>query len=126
MSLARAVVNDVIASRTTSVVLNDTQKQEMQQLGLTPTDNASWFQAMDLEVNRRMSSSDWHAALQYSPPKDVLVEIAVEIAIGNYIAWKNYQQGQQTAVVEAAHLAAKADEDRKPPGPMPSPEMAGN
>lgn len=124
ISAARQVVNDVIASHTASVTVTDSQKQEMQALGMTPSDTAAWSQVLDLEVNRRVSGTDWAASLQGMPPKSVMVEIATELAMGNYIAWQNFQVAQQNAVIDAALLSERAERDLKPGAPVPSPEMA--
>ncbi len=124
ISLANGVLNDIIGSHTTSVILTPAQQQQAQAQGLTSTTNASWFEAQDLEVNRRISDIGWHAALQAMPPKSVLVEIATELAMGNYIAWQNYRMAQQSAAVAAAQLAAMATASLKAAPPLPTPQMA--
>ena len=126
ISLANGVMNDIIASRTSSVVLTATQKAQMTAQGITPTDTASWFMAEDLEVNRRISNVDWHASLQGMPPKSVMVEIATEMAMNNYIAWQNYRMAQQSAALLAAQLAATATSNLRstPAPPIPTPQMA--
>ena len=88
MSLVNGVLNDIIASRTSSVVLTSGQKQQLQAQGLPAAETASWVQAQDLEVNRRISSVAWHAGLQGMPAKSVLIEIASEQAMTNYILWQ--------------------------------------
>ena len=123
MSLARAVANDVIASRTNSVNLTDAEKAQQTNEGVTPTDQSSWLGALELDVNRRSSGVDWAASLQAMPPKSVMVEIATELAMGNYIALQNYKQGQQIAMLAAAQLAATAEADLKPAASMPVPNM---
>ncbi len=124
ISLANGVLNDIIGSHTNSVILTTAQQQQAQAQGLTSTTNASWFEAQDLEVNRRISDTGWHAALQAMPPKSVLVEIATELAMGNYIAWQNYRMAQQSAAVAAAQLAATATASLKAAPPLPTPQMA--
>lgn len=124
ISLANGVLNDIIGSHTSSVVLTSAQQQQAQAQGLTSTTTASWFEAQDLEVNRRISDIGWHAALQAMPPKSVLVEIATELAMGNYIAWQNYRMAQQSAAVAAAQLAAMATASLKAAPPLPTPQIA--
>jgi hypothetical protein len=124
ISLANGVLNDIIGSHTNSVILTTAQQQQAQAQGLTSTTTASWFEAQDLEVNRRISDIGWHAALQAMPPKSVLVEIATEMAMGNYIAWQNYRMAQQSAAVAAAQLAAMATASLKAAPPLPTPQMA--
>ena len=124
ISLANGVLNDIIGSHTSSVVLTSSQQQQAQAQGLASTTNASWFEAQDLEVNRRISDVGWHASLQGMPPKSVLVEIATELAMANYIAWQNYRITQQSAAVAAAQLAAMATANLKAAPPLPTPQMA--
>ncbi len=124
ISLANGVLNDIIGSHTNSVILTTAQQQQAKAQGLTSTTNASWFEAQDLEVNRRISDVGWHAALQGMPPKSVLVEIATELAMGNYIAWQNYRMAQQSAAVAAAQLAAMATANLKAAPPLPTPQIA--
>ena len=123
MSLARAVANDVIASRSNSVNLTEAEKAQQTNEGVTPTDQSSWLGALELDVNRRSSGVDWAASLQAMPPKSVMVEIATELAMGNYIALENYKQGQQIAMLVAAQLAATAEADLKPAASMPVPKL---
>lgn len=124
ISLARSVANDVIASRTNSVNLTADEKQQMTDEGLTPTDQSSWLGAMELEVNRRAGGVAWQASLQGMPPKSVLVEIATEMAMGNYIELAKLKLEQQHALVSAALLAIAAQNELKPVASMPTPQMA--
>ena len=48
MSLARGVLDDVVASRAGSVTLTTAQQQQMQVEGLTPATTGSWYEAIDL------------------------------------------------------------------------------
>ncbi len=124
MSLARGVLNDVIASRAGAVTLSAVQQQEMQIEGLPNATSGSWFESVDLEINRHMSGTTWAGSLQYMPEKSVLVEIANEMALGNYVAWQNYREVQQLATVNAALLAQHAQQQLSPAMTMPSPQMA--
>ena len=125
MSLARGVLDDVVASRAGSVTLTTAQQQQMQVEGLTPATTGSWYEAIDLEVNRHLSGTDWQASLQYMPEKSVMVELATELALSNYIGWQNYQLAQKSASVNAAILADMAQDRLKPAMSMPSPQLAG-
>lgn len=124
MSLANGVLNDVIASRTSSVVLTSGQKQQLQAQGLPAADTASWLQAQDLEVNRRVSGVAWHAGLQSMPQKSVLVEIASEQAMTNYILWQIFGVLQKSGTVGAAQLAATAAAGLRAAPAIPTPQMA--
>ena len=124
MSLANGVLNDIIASRTSSVVLTSGQKQQLQAQGLPAADTASWLQAQDLEVNRRVSSVAWHAGLQGMPQKSVLVEMASEQAMTNYILWQIFGLLQKSGAVGAAQLAATAAASLRAAPAIPTPQMA--
>ena len=124
MSLANNILNDVIASRTSSVVLTASQKQQLQIQGLPVTETASWVQAQDLEVNRRISGMAWHAGLQGMPQKSVLIEIATEQAMTNYILWQIFGVLQKNGAVEAAQLAANATASLRAAPAIPTPQMA--
>ncbi len=124
MSLANGVLNDIIASRTSSVVLTSGQKQQLQAQGLPAVDTASWLQAQDLEVNRRISSVAWHAGLQSMPQKSVLVEMASEQAMTNYILWQIFGVLQKSGAVGAAQLAATAATSLRAAPAIPTPQMA--
>ncbi len=124
MSLANGVLNDIIASRTSSVVLTSGQKQQLQAQGLPAADTASWLQAQDLEVNRRISGVAWHAGLQGMPQKSVLVEMASEQAMTNYILWQIFGILQKSGAVGAAQLAATAAASLRAAPAIPTPQMA--
>lgn len=124
MSLARDVVNDIIASRTESVTLTAEQKQQQADQGLTQTEKSSWFGALELEVNRRTGNVAYAAALQGMPPASLLREVATGLAIGNYIGLANLRVAQQNAALDAALLATAVEAERRPAASMPSPQMA--
>ncbi len=124
MSLARDVVNDIIASRTESVSLTAEQKQQQADQGLTQTEKSSWFGALELDVNRRAGNVAYAAALQGMPPASVQREIASELAQTNTLLLANLKVAQQNAALNAALLATAAEAERKPAPSMPSPQMA--
>ncbi len=124
MSLARDVVNDVIASRTESVTLTAEQKQQQADQGLTQTEKSSWFGALELDVNRRAGNVAYAAALQGMPPASVQREIASELAQTNTLLLANLKVAQQNAALNAALLATAAEAERKPASSMPSPQIA--
>lgn len=124
MSLANAVVDYTLSAQTPSVTLNATQKQQMQNMGLTPVDNGSWLQAMTLDVNRRYSDVNYAAQLQAMPPAAVEREIALELAASNYLALQNYRVALYNANTNAAHLAATVENDFHPAPPVSTPTMS--
>ena len=126
MSLARNALSYTIAVQTPAVALTAAQKQQMTDQGLTPVDTASWFQAMNLEVSRRVSSVGWAASLQSMPPASINREIALELATSNYIAMQSYRVQLYNAAIGAAQLATMAERQLSGPVMMPSPSIAAN
>ena len=125
MSLARHVVNDIIATRTDSVTLTAEQRQQQTSMGLQPTETSSWYGTLELEVYSRASGVDWAASLQAMTPKSVQIEVATGIAMSNYLALANFKVAQQNAALNAALLASAATNDLRPVNTMPSPQVAG-
>jgi hypothetical protein len=126
MSLARGVLSYGIAVQTPSVTLTSAQQQEMKDEGLQPVTTASWLQAMNLEVDRRISSVSWAASLQAMPPASVSREIALELAMSNYLAMQNYRVQIYNASLAAAQLAATSERELPAAVQMPSPSIAAN
>ena len=126
MSLARHVVNDIIATRTDSVTLTAEQKQQQTSMGLQPTATSSWYGALELEVYRRVGGVDWAASLQAMTPKAVSIELAHENRrqqITSPLA--NFKVAQQKrGPLNAALLASAATNEQRPISSMPSPQVA--
>jgi len=123
MSLARNVLSHTIAVQTPSVTLTTAQQEQMRSLGMQPVQTASWLNAMDLEVSRRSGSVGWAQALQTMPPASVSREIALELAMSNYIAMQKYRLDLYSVTVGAAHLAVEAERQLTPTVMMPSPSI---
>jgi len=126
MSLAGSVVSYVIAVQSPSVPLTAQQQQQQRAEGLPAQATGSWLTATSLEVNRRMSDAGWHASLQAMPPASVQREIAVQLALGNYLAMQNYRVGLYQASLSAARVAQAEEANFHEAVQMPSPNMAGN
>ncbi|GBQ05865.1 hypothetical protein AA700_0808 [Acidiphilium acidophilum DSM 700] len=127
MSLARRVATDVQATRTPSVDLTASQQAEQAALGMPQTQTASWLGALTLAVDRRESSTSWHAALESDPnAKTVLISVADELAQSNYIALHRLKSQQQTNLLLASILADKAKVLLPSSATMPTPQIASN
>ncbi|ATQ70871.1 hypothetical protein CQW49_23260 (plasmid) [Methylosinus trichosporium OB3b] len=127
ISLARSVLNEVLAAQSPSVPLNAAQKQQMQNEGLTAVDTGSWVQALQLDVHRRYSDVNWAAQLQSMTPAAVEREIANELAVTNYLLLENYRMAMKNASVNATTLAAVAERDLqtlKPAVELPTPNLS--
>lgn len=123
MSLAGDIGNNIMGWHAATVQLTQAQQQEMTNEGQTATPTGSQFQAVDLEVSRRFSGVQWHANLQAISEKGVLVEIATELALQNYLSWQSLQVTQKAALVGAAVLANQADGRLESSVTMPSPTI---
>lgn len=126
MSLARGVLTHQIALQSPAVMLTDQQKQQLRARGIDPGETGSWLQVLGLEVDRRVSDVGWASALQAMPPATVSREIAIQLAFSNYIAMQNLRLQMQTAALNAAQLAAMAEQAYQRAVPMPSPTVASN
>jgi hypothetical protein len=127
ISLARSVLNEVLAAQSPSIPLNAAQKQQMQNEGLTAVDTGSWVQALQLDVHRRYSDVNWAAQLQSMTPAAVEREIANELAVTNYLLLENYRMAMKNASVNATTLAAVAERDLqtlKPAVELPTPNLS--
>ena len=81
---------------------------------------------MELEATRLAGDITWAQGLQRMPEKAVLVEIANEMALANYLQLQNFRIGQQRAAVEAALLAHTVQAEQRPAVTMPIPQVASS
>ena len=79
-----------------------------------------------LEANRRMADPAWHANLQRMPPASVMREIAVQLALGNYMKSQEYQLNLYRAALDATKVAQTEEQNYRDAVQMPSPDMAAN
>ena len=63
MSLAQSFVDEAIGMQSPSVPTTATQQQYLTNLGLPVPANLSWFQALQIEAERRVSDVTWNATL---------------------------------------------------------------
>jgi hypothetical protein len=93
----------------------------------TPTDgNISWFQALQIEAERRVSDVGWAATLHEEPPVAVEREIAQELALTNYLAFQNFKLGLQHVDISASLLAEQTGRDFVPITTIPTPSISAN
>ena len=93
MSLAQNYVDQIIGMNSPSVPLTAQQQQYLQDMGLPAQQTGSWFQALQIEAERRISDVNWAATLQGMPPATVNREIAIELALNNYLQFQTLQDG---------------------------------
>ncbi len=126
MSLAQSVVDQQIGMQAPAVPITPQQQQYLTSMGLTPPASGaiSWFQALQIEAERRVSDVNWAGTLQAEPPAAVEREIAIELALGNYLAFQNFKLGLQRVNIGATQLAQATDRDFMPTSPLPTPSIA--
>ena len=124
MSLARQVASYAIGVQSPSVSLTADQQTEMTNEGLTATPTASWLQALMLDTNRRLSSTNYHAQLASMPPASIGREIATELSETNYLLVQLFRLELMHATTAAAHLAHTVERDYQQPLQMSSPNLS--
>ena len=125
MSLAQSVVDQQIGMQTPSVPITQQQQTYLTNMGLpAPANgNISWFQALQIESERRVSDVGWAGTLHQEPPAAVEREIAQELALSNYLAFQNFKLGLQHVDISASQLAQSTNRDFAPASQMPTPSM---
>jgi hypothetical protein len=126
MSLAQAFVDSTIGMQTPSVPLTALQQQYLQNIGLPAQTNGSWLQTLQIESERRISDVAWHTALQNMLPPAVEREIAIELALNNYLQYQNFKLGLMHTTISATHLAEDTERNSQRTVQMPVPSIAAN
>ena len=124
MSLAQNYVDQIIGMNSPSVPLTAQQQQYLQDMGLPAQQTGSWFQALQIEAERRISDVNWAATLQGMPPATVNREIAIELALNNYLQFQLFKTALLTGTISATQLAQTAEHDFSPTVQMPTPSIA--
>jgi hypothetical protein len=124
MSLAQNYVDQIIGMNSPSVPLTAQQQQYLHDMGLPAQQTGSWFQALQIEAERRISNVNWAATLQGMPPASVNREIAIELALNNYLQFQLFKTALQTGAISATQLALTAEHDFSPAVQMPTPSIA--
>jgi len=126
MSLAQTFVDNAIGLQTPSIPLTATQTQYLQNMGLPvpTTGNGSWLQVLQIEAERRVSDVGWHSALQNMQPAAVEREMALELALNNYLLFQQYKMSLSHTAISATQLAEDTDRNFMPTARMPTPSMA--
>ena len=125
MSLAQSIVDQQIGMQTPSVPITQQQQQYLTNMGLpAPANgNISWYQALQIESERRVSDVGWAGTLHQEPQVAVEREIAQELALTNYLAFQNFKLGLQHVDLTASQLAQATSRDFVPVSQMPTPSM---
>lgn len=125
MSLAYSVVDEQIGMRAPSVPITALQTAYLTSVGLPApaSGNISWLTALQIEAERRASGVSWAATLQNAPPATVSREIAIELAMTNFILFQNLKQGQKQNALLSAILAEGVDRNFTPAARLPIPNV---
>lgn len=126
MSLAQSFVDEEIGMQTQSVPLTSQQQQYLANIGLPAQQNGSWLQVLQIESERRISDVNWNATLQAMTPTAVNREIALELALSNYLQFQLFKLGLQHTTISATQLAQAIERDYMPTVRMPAPSVASN
>lgn len=128
MSLAQSVVDNTIGMQAPSVPLTAAQTQYLQSMGLPvpASGNGSWLQVLQIEAERRVSDVGWHAELQNMPPAAVEREMALELALNNYLLFQTYKMNLSHTMIGATLLAEDTERNFMPTAKMPTPSIAAN
>ena len=126
MSLAQTMVDTAIGMQVPSIPLTATQTQYLTNMGLPvpASGNGSWLQVLQIEAERRVSDVGWHSTLQNMPPAAVEREMALELALNNYLLFQQYKMNLSHATISATQLAEDTDRNFMPTAKMPTPSMA--
>ncbi len=71
-----------------------------------------------------ISDVNWAATLQGMPPATVNREIAIELALNNYLQFQLFKTALQTGTINATQLAQTAEHGFSPTVQMPTPSIA--
>jgi len=126
MSLAQNIVDQQIGMQSPSVPLTSAQQTYLTNMGLPQQTNGSWLQALQIESERRISDVNWNAQLQTMPPASVEREIAIELALNNYLQYQNFKIGLQHTTISATALAEATERDFNPNVRIPVPSMTAS
>ena len=126
MSLAQSLVDQEIGMQTPSVPLTPQQQQYLTAMGLPSQQNGSWLQVLQIEAERRISDVNWNATLQAMPPAAVEREIAIELALSNYLAFQQFKLALTHTTISATQLAETTEHNFAPTVRMPIPSMAAS
>ena len=126
MSLAQTFVDNAIGMQVPSIPLTATQTQYLTNMGLPvpASGDGSWLQVLQIEAERRVSDVGWHSTLQNMPPAAVEREMALELALNNYLLFQQYKMNLSHATISATQLAEDTDRNFMPTAKMPTPSMA--
>ena len=123
MSMAQSVIDDIIGKQTPSVPLTAQQQTYLTELGLPQQTTGSWLEVLQIAAESRISDINWNAQLQNMPPAAVNREIALELALNNYLQFQIYMTEMKNTAINATNMAQTAQHEFQPAVEMPTPNI---
>ena len=123
MSLAQNVIDNIIGMQSPSVPLTAQQQAFLTEIGIPQETTGSWFQVLQINAESRVSDINWNAELQSMPPAAVEREVALELALNNYLQFQIFKIDLQNAALAATNLAQNVQHDFQPAVQMPTPNI---
>jgi hypothetical protein len=123
MNMAQSVIDDIIGKQSPSVPLTSQQQAFMTEIGLPQATTGSWLLTLQIAAELPYSDINWNAQLQSMPPPAVEREIALELAVNNYLQFQIYQNELRNTAIDATNLAQTAEHNYQPTLSMPSPNI---
>ena len=123
MSLAQNVIDNIIGMQSPSVPLTAQQKAFLTEIGIPQETTGSWLQVLQINAESRVSDINWNAELQSMPPAAVEREVALELALNNYLQFQIFKIDLQNAALAATNLAQNVQHDFQPAVQMPTPNI---
>jgi len=123
ISLAQNVIDNIIGMQSPSVPLTAQQKAFLTEIGIPQETTGSWLQVLQINAESRVSDINWNAELQSMPPAAVEREVALELALNNYLQFQIFKIDLQNAALAATNLAQNVQHDFQPAVQMPTPNI---
>jgi hypothetical protein len=123
MNLAQSIVDEIIGMQSPSVPLTSQQQTYLTNMGLPQETTGSWLQVLQINAESRASDINWNAQLQSMPPAAVEREIALELALSNYLQFQIFKINLQNAAIDATNMAQAAEHNFQPAVQMPTPNI---
>ena len=123
ISLAQNVIDYIVGMQSPSVPLTSQQQTYLTNMGFPQQTTGSWLQVLQINAESRISDINWNAQLQSMPPAAVNREIALELALNNYLEFQIFKIDLQNAAVDATNLAQITEHNFQPEVQMPTPNV---
>ncbi len=123
MSMAQSVIDDIVGKQSPSVPTTAQQQAYLTEIGEQPPANLSWLQSLQINAEERVNDINWNAQLQSMPPATVQREIALELALSNYLQFQIYAAELKNLAINATNMAQNAEHNFQPAVPMPTPNI---